>query len=68
MLHNNAVDWERIRANLEESVKSSGLMMMQNSGRAGQFAGQFVAQYDALKRVDEILSTKKVVKETKTKE
>lgn len=58
MLHNNNVDWSRIRDNLEESIKSSGLMMMQNSGRAGQFAGQFLAQIDSLDRVNKILADK----------
>ena len=51
MLHNNEANLNKVKSNLEEALYSHTLMMNQNSGRAGQFAGAFVAIYDALERV-----------------
>lgn len=56
MLHNNTTDLTKVRSNLQEALYSQTLMMNQNSGRAGQFAGAFVAIYDAIERVDRMLA------------
>lgn len=56
MLHNNKTDLQKVKFNLEEALYSQLLQMNQNSGRAGQFASNFVSIYDAVERLDKLIA------------
>lgn len=52
MLHNSMTDLKKVKSNLEAALDSQLLLMGQNSGRAGQFAPQFVSIAEAIDKVD----------------
>lgn len=56
MIHNNMVDLNKIKTNIEDAINSKLINLMQNSGRAEMHSAGFNSLFDSLSNIERMIA------------